>query len=266
MLDNIKIIFMDLDGTSLNNVGQFSEYTRNVINKVISKNIYVVICSGRSNSDMIKKSNDLCSSPIIISSNGSMIFDYKENKKIYESSISPKVLGELWDFAISNIINITFNGTYNRFKSRYSKKDGIIISNVDEIDENITQIVADSASFDSIEQLRHIVLSYEDLDAKNFGSQIFSDFSINEQGYELDIVNKNNNKGIAIKRLLNYLHLDKQCAICFGDQMNDLQMFEACGTSVAMDNGAQELKRIATYVTSSNEDNGVAKFIEDYLL
>ncbi len=266
MLDNIKIIFIDLDGTLLNNNGQFTQFTRDIIKKTADNDIYVVICSGRSNSDMIKKSQDICASPIVISSNGSMIFDYKKNKKIYESSISSDIINELWNYSISNNINITFNGTYKRFKSIYSKKDGVIITNIKQIDENITQIVADSYLNSSIQQLKDIALSHNEIEVKNFGHQIFNNTEINEQGYELDIVNKNNNKGIAINRLLEYLHLNKENAICFGDQMNDSPMFESCKISVAMENGAQELKRIATYITSTNDDDGVAKFIEKYIL
>ena len=266
MLYNIKIIFLDLDGTTLNNKGQFTEYTRDIIKKAVNNGVYVVICSGISNSDMILKSQDIGASPIVISSNGSMIFNYKENKKIYESSITPNILNELWDYSISNNINITFNGTYKRFKSIYSKKDGVIIKSTKEIDENITQIVADSHLNSPIQQLKAIALSHDGLDVKNFGHQIFNNTEINEQGYELDIVNKDNNKGVAINRLLEYLHLTKENAICFGDQMNDSPMFESCKISVAMENGAQELKKIATYVTSTNEDDGVAKFIEKYIL
>ena len=48
--------------------------------------------------------------------------------------------------------------------------------------------------------------------------------------------------------------------------MNDSEMFEMCGISVAMENASKDLKRKASYVTLSNNNDGVAKFIEKCIL
>lgn len=266
MLDNIKIIFTDLDGTALDNSGNFSNYTKNIFNQIIHKGIYVVLCSGRSNSDMIKKSKDAGVSSFVISSNGAMVFDYNTNKKIYESSIDKNTLEEIWNFANYNNMNITLNGTFNRFKNENSKKSGIIISNISEIKEEITQIVIDTKEFEKITYLRNLIQNYEDIEAKNFGSQIFNNFAPTEDGFELDIVNKGNNKGLAVRNTLRHLNLNDDNALCFGDQMNDYPMFEECGITVATDNASDELKKFANYITSSNDNDGVAEFLENYLL
>ena len=62
------------------------------------------------------------------------------------------------------------------------------------------------------------------------------------------------------------MNLNDDNSLCFGDQMNDYDMFEECGITVAMENGSEELKRYANYIASSNDNDGVAEFIEDYLL
>ena len=51
-LDNIKMIFIDIDGTLYNTEKQVTEYTKNILNIVKDKGIYVVLCSGRSNKDV----------------------------------------------------------------------------------------------------------------------------------------------------------------------------------------------------------------------
>ena len=265
MLENIKIIFADLDGTALNSNGEFSDYTKNVFKQAVDKGIYVVLCSGRSNSDMIQKSKEANASSIIISSNGSMVFDYKENKKIYESAINMDFIKDIWNFAVSNDMNITLNGTYKRYKNESSKKNGIVISNLDEIDEEITQIVIDTKEFEKITYLKNLVKSYDELEAKNYGTQIFNNFGPTEDGFELDIVNKGNNKGIAVRKLLRYLNLNDDNSLCFGDQMNDYDMFQECGITVAMENGADDLKVRANYIAKPNDEDGVAEFIEEYL-
>lgn len=92
------------------------------------------------------------------------------------------------------------------------------------------------------------------------------DFDKNKY-YELDIYNCKNEKGNAINILLEYLHLDKNCAMCFGDGRNDFSMFRACKYKVAMINGNDKLKESANFITEfSNEKNGVARFIEKNLL
>lgn len=266
MLENIKIVFADLDGTAMNSKGKFSDYTKNVFKQLTDKGIYVVLCSGRSNSDMIQKSKEANSSSIIISSNGSMVFDYKGNNKIYESPIDMSSIKDIWDFATSNDMSITLNGTFKRFKNENSKKLGVVISSLDEIDEEITQIVIETKEFEKITYLRNLIQSYEELEAKNYGSQIFNNFGSTKDGFEIDIVNKGNNKGLAVRKLLKYLHLSEDTALCFGDQTNDNNMFEECGITVAMENSSRDLKAKANYITSSNDNDGVAEFIEEYLL
>ena len=54
--------------------------------------------------------------------------------------------------------------------------------------------------------------------------------------------------------------------MAFGDASNDLQMIVDAGTGVAMANGSEEIKDIADYVAFSNDEEGVARFIEEYVL
>ena len=54
--------------------------------------------------------------------------------------------------------------------------------------------------------------------------------------------------------------------VAFGDSPNDLDMFKMVGVSVAMGNAAACVKEEADYVTGTNDDDGIAQFIEDYIL
>lgn len=266
MLSNIKIMFIDIDGTLAHDDENFSEYTKQILKKAISMNKIAVLCSGRSNSDIIPKSKSANASSIVISSNGSLIFDYEKNIKIYESPINNEAIKAIWELSKNNDINITFNSTRARFKSINSKKNGTIVTDLQQINDNITQIVLDTKSEKVVEKVKKLINSYPDLEIKNFINQILNSPKIFEEGFELDIANKESNKGNAINQLLKYLNLTKENAICFGDRMNDYEMFEMCGISVAMENASEGLKRKASYVTLSNNNDGVAKFIEKYIL
>ena len=54
--------------------------------------------------------------------------------------------------------------------------------------------------------------------------------------------------------------------MAFGDVNNDLKMLKEVGTLVALENAIPSLKEAADYVTQSNDEEGVAKFIEKYVL
>ena len=53
--------------------------------------------------------------------------------------------------------------------------------------------------------------------------------------------------------------------IAFGDDNNDIELVKAVGSGVAMGNATEKLKEVAGYVTSTNEDNGVGRFLEAVL-
>ena len=80
-----------------------------------------------------------------------------------------------------------------------------------------------------------------------------------------DIANINSNKGNAVKKLLEILNISKNEAIAIGDDNNDLAMFEQVGYRVAVDNAIDVVKEKANEITLSNDDDGVAVFLEKLL-
>lgn len=73
-------------------------------------------------------------------------------------------------------------------------------------------------------------------------------------------------KGAGVRAVLQYLHMDKEEAIGFGDAGNDLDMFAACGTSVAMGNGSEEAKAAADYVTGGIDEDGLYEALKVFHL
>lgn len=71
------------------------------------------------------------------------------------------------------------------------------------------------------------------------------------------------NKGSAIELLLTHLGIDASDAIGIGDSWNDVEMFEVCGTAVAMGNAEPALKRLADRVTTSVVEDGVWHAFQD---
>jgi hydroxymethylpyrimidine pyrophosphatase-like HAD family hydrolase len=85
--------------------------------------------------------------------------------------------------------------------------------------------------------------------------------------YFLEIMPKEAGKGTALARVAQMLGIEQKAVMAIGDSMNDEGMIRWAGTGVAMANADERLKKIADMVTErSNEDDGVADIIEQYLL
>lgn len=73
-------------------------------------------------------------------------------------------------------------------------------------------------------------------------------------------------KGNALKALARYLSLSMKDVTAFGDDRNDLDMLKIAGVSVAVANAIDDVKAVADFVTESCDEDGVAKYIENYVL
>ena len=96
-----------------------------------------------------------------------------------------------------------------------------------------------------------------------FGSQVSAARS---QPHYLDVTHPTANKGVVVERLSNYYKIPLQQIATLGDQPNDVLMFVRSGLSIAMGNAGDEVKRQATFVTASNEEEGFAQAIEEIIL
>lgn len=80
----------------------------------------------------------------------------------------------------------------------------------------------------------------------------------NAQGYiNCEFINKQYDKGQAIKRVCEHLGIKIENSFAFGDSMNDLEMMETAGYSICMENGSPALKEIADEICKSVSENGL---------
>ena len=86
---------------------------------------------------------------------------------------------------------------------------------------------------------------------------------VTDSGSLIQIMDLGVSKDNALKHLLDSMGIMLENTTCFGDDYNDIGLFKRCGTSVAMGNSIPELKDLATHITTSNDQEGVSRFIED---
>lgn len=261
--NDIKIIFVDIDGTLTNSDKQITSKTKETIKKVTEKGIKVVLTSGRNYFYTQNKAKEANASEIVISSNGALIATSREN--ILNETISKKDLEKMIEFVKTSDLGLLCSSKNANYCNRELIFKYINDTKVVNTDELINTIPS---------QL--VIIANEEKDYKNIQevlketnlklAYISDSYKEKKEGYSIDLINKNVSKGAAIKKLLNYLNLNKKQTMCFGDYDNDLEMFKECNIKVAMENATEKLKKEATHITLTNDEDGVAIFLEKYIL
>ena len=81
----------------------------------------------------------------------------------------------------------------------------------------------------------------------------------------LEFMPQNINKAYSLQKLLDHVGLDQSQLIACGDGYNDLSMIDFAGLGVAMGNAVSEVKKAANYITSTNDEDGIAHVIEKFI-
>jgi Cof subfamily protein (haloacid dehalogenase superfamily) len=140
-----------------------------------------------------------------------------------------------------------------------------------EIDYSIIMNVRGNPIVKSLEELKRYdatkILITGDLDIEMLQEKFNSKLNIlvTDNGQLIQIMSKKASKELAVSKLLDPFDLQLERVIAFGDDHNDVGLFNACGRTVAMGNAVKELKNIASEITVSNDNDGVAVVLERIL-
>ena len=262
---NVKCIFIDIDGTLLTDSKKVSDYTLKILSNLKSNGIFLILASGRNLKNVQKISEDCGASPIIIADNGASIYDYKKNILIFSSVFKMQEIEMIWNISIKYEIDIIFNSKECRYRhyfnldKKYNENRDITIDSYQEIKSDVFQIILLGGN--SI-KLKCCITEIQSLNI------MISNYDTGKNGISFVDINKQNaSKGNAVKSVLKYLNMSKENTMCFGDSVNDVNMFDECNIKVSMKNARHEIKLISNYITDfDNNDDGVARFLEKYLL
>lgn len=262
-LNNIKIVFLDIDGTLTNSKKRLTLKTKRAIKKAVNKGIIVVLTTGRNALYTMNMSKRACASKIIIFSNGSAVYDYGNNKLIYGELVLYKDLKKIYNFCKKEKIGVIFNTVDDVYVNKYVKEFSEKIKEIDDYKAlKKLKVVQTTFRIDNKEDAKKCKEFVKELELKiSYLSKGFSEEKFNS----IDVNSVRVSKGKAVRFLLKYLNIKKEDSLCIGDYSNDINMFKECGYKVAMKNASSDIKDIADYITLSNDDNGVAYFINNYL-
>ncbi len=253
-----KVVFIDLDGTLLNNDEVVSDYNKKILNILHNKGIKIILTTGRYSENAINVAKSIGIKPYIICSNGTEVYNFEKDEIIYTSNINKNTVKSILNYCNENSMKLYFNTKYKRF-SNINYKDEYKIVTVDDIDNIDThQLVIISNNYNKMLAIKELYKElYPELYTVNSSTALITNRPIHKKYYYHDFINVGNSKGKGINELLEYLNISKEESIGIGDSLNDLSMFEAVGLSVVMDNTIDEVKERANIITKSNEEDGV---------
>lgn len=245
-MTNIKLIALDMDGTVLNDDGIVSDYTKNVLKKALEQDIHVVLTTGRPLALCHAIGLELGLPSYIIVSNGAEIWTMQE-ELLSRKTMNTNVLKQLWEIGNELGLHMWTVATDEIYhdSSRpedFNAHDWLKIGYGRLTEEQKQQLLARvEAKFTDIEVTNSAVTNLE----------------INAAGV---------NKAEALRFVCNKIGITMDQVIAMGDSLNDLKMLEESGIGIAMENGQQSIKDIADYMTDTNNNDGVAKAVEKYVL
>ena len=265
----IKAIFIDIDGTLRDSERNLSLRTINAVKRITDKGILVILCSGRPRKYTEKISRECFASKYIITSSGGMIYDYEDNKVLYVNEMDKEALIELYKIANPEDVRYIMNVGEGRVVNKVKHADQEIKLKGDIKDfvynNPVVQCTIADSDFDKIKNLIPKIENVKNVEIKNRHKSLLDDKYKDNKTVFCDIANINSNKGNAVGKLLEILNIAKDDTIAIGDDINDLPMFEYVGYKVAVDNAIDVVKEKADEITLSNDEDGVAIYLEKLL-
>jgi|GEM_PF-388201 len=273
----IKMIVTDLDGTLLNSANTISD--KNIQAFKIAKNhgVIPVVATGRIENEALIFAQAIGAGDYVISGNGGVVKDHINKKMVHEVDMDKKVIHEFLELF----------DTYDEVYCQAHTTLGCVCTEK-------TFPWMDNAGWAKayVDEYKHQQIVVKDIEdfvtEKNLGISKFVLSSANEPNLK-DIMEKAGkingivllrpmvfciecipigvNKGLGIIKLCDYLGIELKEVMVIGDSDNDQEMFEIAGpVKVAMGNANSRIKELATYVVSSNDEDGVAEAIEEFVI
>ena len=274
-----KMVCIDMDGTLLNSKKKITQNTKDILKKVYDeKGVHVVITTGRIYNNAIYYSNLLGIKSAVISGNGAYIKEEYCEKEIYKETLSSKQCKEILEvcsefgvmpqiYTINHIYiysKVYWMLSYILMGINVPDNYKVILKNVrkkeqwykviEDLSGDIIKVLIINLDENKLNKIQKVIKEKLNLEVHKSSK------------YSLEINGEGVDKGNGVRVLGEYYGVKREEIICIGDNNNDISMIKYAGLGVAMKNGSDQAKEVADYVTDSNDEDGVAKVIEKFIL
>jgi len=273
----IKALALDLDGTLLRPDKTISDRTLNVLRLCIEKGIRIIITTGRAVDSGEKYRRLIGASGPQVYYNGAEVVDMNAGKTIHTRFVDPEPI--LFCVRLARQMGIFFQAFFPSENFNYtSKKSGEILiadhkTTEAEGYEKSTGLEVISADMEEhLAKTKAVIKGMFITPEKNhdkirsllkeqFGESLYI---VQSTPIFLEILAAGVSKGSGLEHSLEYLNIKKDNTIAFGDEENDLPMFDAAGFSAAPANAKDKVRKAALFQIPADTEDGVAVFLEEH--
>jgi len=273
---NIKMIGLDLDGTLLNSKKILTEHTRKVLAEALAKGVVILPATGRPLSGLPEEVLKFPGVKYALTANGARVIDMWEDEIIYENLVPYETAEKLLDIMdkYDTILEVYYDGVGFSSKQMLDRLDEFFDDSamahyvrttrrpVPDVREMFTRGKRPS------DKVQAIFLNNEDkLNAWKEIEETISNIEITGAlSNNIEVNAAGVSKGKTLVNLGQLLGIKREEIMACGDGANDMDMIKEVGLGVAMANAVPCVKEVADVLTTSNDEEGVARAIEKYVL
>jgi Cof subfamily protein (haloacid dehalogenase superfamily) len=262
------LIVLDLDGTLLTDEKTISSRTKQTIHAAMEQGHEVMIATGRPFRSSAPYYSELGLKTPIVNFNGAFVHHPRNAKwgmfhEPMELKTAIDIVEACQSFTFHNIIAEVLDDVYFHYHDE-KLIDVFKMGNPGITTGDLRSMLTDHPTSMLIhateEQVPEIRRHLSDVHAEVIDHRRWA-----APWHVIEIVKSGMSKAVGLKRVSDWIGIPPKRIIAFGDEDNDLEMIDFAGTGVAMGNGIKELKSIANETTASNEEDGIALFLEERL-
>ncbi len=263
----IRLVALDLDGTLLRSDKTISARTLQTIQTAREQGVIVAIATGRmySTARAYGKLLGLGDMPMVLYAGG-LIQTVETGKKLYEKTIPVEDARTLLAMAkeqgwqmqtyIDDVLRAAVSDCWVQGYERKTGAQAVICGDAFYQPQGPCNKILSRGPHEELLQRK----AYIDAHMPGKLQVLFSEDTF------LEIMPTEVDKGRGLQRLADLFGVSIEETMAVGDSQNDIDMLKAAGLSVTMENAHDEIKKIAGYVTASNDEDGVAQAIEKFVL
>jgi len=258
-----RLAVIDMDGTLLTSRHEVTVATREAIDQAVAHGIEIVLASSRASSAMRRTLVELklTEPAVFVASQGAVTGTYTDSGELRISHREPLLVADAKRIAIlaadTGIPLNWFNGTrwlVSAIDDQVLREAQVVGLEPQLADLNLERTGPDKLM---------LMVGPGDLDKLRTIREMMPEGAAAQTSNPtyLEITRSGVDKASAVRRLCNGWGIGAQQVVAFGDGLNDLGLFEFAGTSIAPANACEIVQRQATFVSDSNDDDGVAHAI-----
>lgn len=267
---NPYLIFSDLDGTLTNSQGIVSIKTKQAISSAIDKGHIFYICTGRMIQSVLKAAHDIDPRINVVGSNGGVM---QIDNQFVINKMKVQTLLTIYNQAMLHHTPLFLFGLdvilYSHHLPDYFNSDE---KNRTSSGDTTQYIKLNPETIEDTFQLHPIanalIISEKSKELENVKAALshIEDITISSSFYNnIEIIPVGTSKGNALRKIASHNNIDMRDTLAFGDGNNDIEMLQEANVSIALMNATQDLKEVATHIAPSNDEDGFASFLNQYL-